>query len=121
MDMTRSDFDDFCRSLPATTHVIQWGGASVWKIGGRIFALCSSWGTGSVEAISFKCSDFSYRLLCEQPGIVPAPYLARAKWVQVREQSSLDDGDLRSYIDNAHGLVATRLTRAVRRELGLMI
>jgi predicted DNA-binding protein (MmcQ/YjbR family) len=52
---------------------------------------------------------------------VPAPYLARAKWVQVREQSSLDDGDLRSYIDNAHGLVATRLTRAVRRELGLMI
>ncbi len=26
-------------SLPATTHVVQWGGAHVWKVGGKVFAV----------------------------------------------------------------------------------
>ena len=81
--MTRDDFDAFCKSLPATTHVIQWGNASVWKVGGKIFAICSRWGDGDHQRIGFKCSDMSYSLLTQQDGMIPAPYLARAKWVQM--------------------------------------
>ena len=36
--MTRSEFDAYCAGLPATTNVVQWGNASVWKVGGKIFA-----------------------------------------------------------------------------------
>ena len=39
--MTRDQFDAFCRSLPATTFVIQWGGSHVWKVGGKVFAISS--------------------------------------------------------------------------------
>ena len=36
--MTCDEFNDFCRGLPATTTVVQWGGAHVWKVGGKVFA-----------------------------------------------------------------------------------
>jgi len=85
--MTLDDFNQFCSSLTSTTKVIQWGGAHVWKIGGKIFAIASYWGPNTKNKslpkegskISFKCSNFSYSILIEQKGIIPAPYLARAK------------------------------------------
>lgn len=117
--MTRSEFDAFCKSLPATTNVVQWGNASVWKVGGKIFALCSKWGDGSHDKVGFKCSDLSYALLIQQPGLLPAPYLARAKWVQLAENGALCDDDLKAYIETAHALIAGKLTRKTRRELGL--
>ena len=117
--MTRSEFNAYCAALPATTNVVQWGNASVWKVGGKIFAVCSSWGEGSKQRIAFKCSDLSYMMLTEEAGIVPAPYLARAKWVQVSKDSALSDEDLKTYISTAHGLVAAKLTKKLRQELGI--
>ena len=117
--MTRSEFDAFCGALASTTHVVQWGGASVWKIGGKIFAVCSVWGAGSHTKISFKCSDLAYDILTEQPEIVPAPYLARAKWVQIEAAEAMSDDDIRDYIRAAYDIVASKLTRAQRRELML--
>lgn len=117
--MTREEFDRFCATLPAVTRVEQWGGASVWKIGGKIFAICSNWGKDTKDAVSFKCSDFSYTILCEQDGVVPAPYLARAKWVQVRDPDALADGEVEKYIEAAHSIVAAKLTRAQRKALGI--
>lgn len=118
--MTREEFDTFCATLKATTHVIQWGNASVWKIGGKIFAICSFWGKEEGEKISFKCNDLSYQILCELNGIIPAPYLARAKWVQVQTSEAMDDDDLKAYIETAHGIIAKKLTKAKRQELGVL-
>ena len=36
-------FNDYCESLPATTYVVQWGDAHVWKVGGKVFAI-AGWG-----------------------------------------------------------------------------
>ena len=115
----RDEFDSLCRSLTGTSNVIQWGGASVWKVGGKIFAVCAVWGEGPDEKISFKCSDLSYQILCELEGVIPAPYLARAKWVQVLSNASLADEDIQSYIVEAHSIIAGKLTRKARTELGL--
>ncbi len=117
--MSRDEFDAFCSRLPATTHVIQWGNASVWKVGGKIFAVCSNWGQGPHAKISFKCSDISYALLIQQEGLIPAPYLARAKWVQMEKDGALDDDSLKAYIEAAHKIIAGKLTRKTRKELGL--
>ena len=117
--MTRDEFDRFCAGLTASTHVVQWGGASVWKIGGKIFAICARWGAGDHQKIGFKCSELSFTVLCEQDGIVPAPYLARAKWVQLAAPDALPDADIRRYIENAHTLVTAKLTKAQRAGLGL--
>lgn len=120
--MSREDFDAYCASLPATTNVVQWGDASVWKVGGKIFALYSRWtkkGEPHQDAVSFKCSDMSYEVLSEQDGLAPAPYLPRAKWIQARTGSVLNDEDLRAYINQAHEVVAAKLTKKHRAELGL--
>lgn len=129
--MTRDSFDTFCASLPATTHIVQWGNASVWKVGGKIFAICSTWGqaqAGKTKAqagekkgdrFSFKCSDLSYQILIEQDGLVPAPYLARAKWVAMEKANALSDDELKSYITNAHEIIVGKLTKTLRKELGL--
>ena len=117
--MQRAEFNQYCAGLPATTNVIQWGGSSVWKVGGKIFAICSHWGPVDRDCISFKCSDLSYQILCELEGIVPAPYLARAKWVQVQKPDVLSDEDIKSYINDAHQIIAAKLTKKLRAELGL--
>jgi predicted DNA-binding protein (MmcQ/YjbR family) len=117
--MTRDEFDAFCKSLPATTNVIQWGNASVWKVGGKIFAVCSSWGEGAHPKVSFKCSDISYSLLTQQEGLIPAPYLARAKWVQMEQENALSDNDLKAYVEAAHKIIAAKLTKKQQKDLGL--
>lgn len=117
--MTRDQFDAFCGTLPKSTHVIQWGGASVWKIGGKIFAICHHRADASGGKISFKCSDLSYSLLIEVPGILPAPYLARAKWVQLDQADALSNEDIKAYLANAHKLIAANLPRKLQAELGL--
>lgn len=117
--MTRDEFDAFCSQLTATTHVIQWGNASVWKVGGKIFAICSRWGEGDAPRFSFKCSDISYSLLIQEEGMIPAPYLARAKWVQMEEEGALSDEDLKAYIVAAHKIIAGKLTKKTQIELGL--
>jgi len=117
--MTREEFDDYCRSLKATTNVIQWGNASVWKIGGKIFAICSHWGKGEEQKISFKCSDLSYSILIEQEYIVPAPYLARAKWVQLTSDKAMTAEDIKTYINEAYSIVKAKLTKAARKDLGI--
>ena len=47
--MTRDEFNAFCGGLPAATHVVQWGGSDVWKVGGKMFAVCG-WAEGEVAA-----------------------------------------------------------------------
>ncbi len=91
----------------------------MWKVGGKIFAICSNWGDGEGHRFSFKCTDLSYQILSEQDGLAPAPYLARAKWIQLQDLSAMSDAELRGYIDAAHAIVAGTLTRVKRRELGL--
>lgn len=117
--MKRSEFDKYCGSLKSTTNVIQWGDASVWKVGGKIFAICSQWGKGKSDRVGFKCSDLSYRMLCEQDGINPAPYLARAKWVQIQNDKAMSKKDVKAYITEAHRIISAKLTRKLQAELGL--
>ena len=37
--MTREEINAFCGSLRAVTHVVQWGGADVWTVGCKVFAM----------------------------------------------------------------------------------
>ncbi len=117
--MTGDKFNAFCRSLPATTYVSQWGGSHVWKVGGKVFAIGSS-GKGQASA-TFKVSDIAYQMLREQPGLRPAPYLASRgmKWIQHFAKPGLSDSALRDYVRRSHLIVAQGLSGKKRLELGL--
>lgn len=69
--------------------------------------------------VSLKVSDIAFEALVESGLARSAPYLARAKWVQFDDLAALDDADVEGWLGNAHALVAAKLTRKLRRELGL--
>ena len=71
--MTLDEYNTYCSTLIATSHVVQWQGAHVWKVGGKVFAIARE--EDSVLAVTFKTSPLSYDILKEQPGLRPAPYL----------------------------------------------
>ena len=117
--MNYEEFNHFCAALPATTHVVQWGGSDVWKVGGKVFAI-GGWG-GEVPAFTFKTSELSFEILKEQPGLRPAPYLASRgmKWIQHYADPGLNDDDLKLYLTESHKIGSLGLTKKKQRELGL--
>jgi len=117
--MTRDEFNTFCASLPATNHVVQWGNADVWKVGPKLFAV-GGWADGR-DAFTFKVGDIAWEVLQDQPGIRPAPYLASRgmKWLQHYAEPGLSDEELRSHLRASYDMVAAKLTKKLRRELGL--
>jgi predicted DNA-binding protein (MmcQ/YjbR family) len=118
--MTREEYNSFCASLRATTHVVQWGGADVWKVGGKVFVI-GWWDDGDEPAITFKVSPIAFEMLQQQEGLRPAPYLAPRgmTWIQHHEKPGLSDDELRAYIEESHRIVESGLSRKKRKELGL--
>ena len=112
--MTPDEAGAFCRSLPAATAEIQWETDLVFKIGGKMFAVLGPSGT-----MSFKANDVAFEMLCETGAARPAPYLARAKWVFLDDVQAFDSKDLKSYLTEAHGIVAGKLPRKLRAQLGV--
>lgn len=119
--MTYEEYNEYCDGLHATTHVVQWGGAHVWKVGGKVFAI-AGWSDGEDLAVTFKVSDIAFEILQDLPGLRPAPYLASRgfKWIQHYEEPGLSDEELKDYIVQSHQLVAAGLTKKLQRELGLL-
>ncbi len=129
--MTPDDFNRFCASLQHTHHVVQWGGADVWKVGAtetkrnKVFVIGGWRQLGDAEdafCISFHCSEIAFEFLKDTPGCRPAPYLASRgmTWIQRFNDSGISDNDLRDYIENSHRLMAAKLTKKLQRELGFI-
>ena len=117
--MTRDDLNAFCAALPHATHVIQWGNADVFKIGGKVFAIIGMGNTGAT--VTFKVSEMAFEILSDSPGLRPAPYMASRglKWIQPHGQPGLSDDSLRDHLRASYDMVAAGLTKKKRTELGL--
>ena len=118
--MTYKEFNEFCGALMATSHVVQWGGAHVWKVGGKVFAI-GGWDDSDKPAFTFKVSEHNFHFLSEQPGYRPAPYFASRgmKWIQLYDMSNIEADELKYYLKESHRIVALGLTKKKQRELGL--
>ncbi|WP_421864304.1 MmcQ/YjbR family DNA-binding protein [Motiliproteus sp.] len=118
--MTYDEFNAFCGALPATTHVVQWGGSHVWKVGGKVFAI-GGWSKAEKPAYTFKTSERNYYFLHDMPGYRPAPYLASRgmKWIQQYDLPESADDDLKYYLSESYRIVSLGLTKKKQKELGL--
>lgn len=117
--MTRDDYNAFCATLKAATHVVQWGNSDVWKVGGKVFAICG-WAEDA-PAFTFKVSDMAFEILPDMPGLRPAPYLASRgmKWIQHYAAPGLSDAELRRHITASYDMAVAKLTKKARVDLGL--
>jgi len=102
-------------SLPGATCDLQWGDDLVYKVGGKMFAVTDA----SASSLSLKVSDIAFEALTESGRARAAPYLARAKWVRFDVLAELEADEVVDWLATAHAIVAAKLTKAARRELGL--
>lgn len=108
-------FDSACGKLHGAVLSVQWGDEHVWKIGGKMFAMSSP--SHKPFRCMMKASDIAREALAGQRGIRPAPYLARAGWLQI-DDGAMPDGEIKEMLRAAHGLILARLPRKLRAEFG---
>ena len=104
-----------CLPLPGVTEQIQWGYDLVVKVGGKMFAVAPL--EPAPVCLSFKCSNESFADLTERPKIIPAPYLARAKWVALESPDAIARGELSELLRASYELVFGKLPKRMRGEL----
>jgi predicted DNA-binding protein (MmcQ/YjbR family) len=116
--MTYDEFNDFCRALPTTSYVVQWGGSHVWKVGGKVFAI-GGWGEADRPAFSFKTSEMNFHVLEHRSGYKPAPYLASRgmKWIQQYNASVSEDDELKQYLRESYRIVSLGLTKKKQNDI----
>ena len=99
-----------CRSLPGVTEDVKWGNDLVFSVGSKMFAVVD---LEPPYSVAFKCTEESFGELTERTGIIPAPYLARAMWVQETEfGEALDLRELAGLLRQAYEVVVARLPKS---------
>jgi predicted DNA-binding protein (MmcQ/YjbR family) len=112
--MTREEVEALAMALPAAEKVVQWGGSDVYKVGGKVFAIC-----GLRGGVSFKVSAIGFEVLTSDGGPgAQAPYLAKGQWVIVGLEDC-EAGEMAGWLEASHGLITAKLTKKARLELGL--
>jgi predicted DNA-binding protein (MmcQ/YjbR family) len=106
---------ELCLSFPGTTEQVQWRDDLLFKVGGKIFAVtplepARLW-------LSLKADPQEFADLTERPGVIPAPYLARAKWVAIESAQTLPWLEVAALLRKSYDLVAAKLPRALRESL----
>jgi predicted DNA-binding protein (MmcQ/YjbR family) len=104
-----------CLPLPGTTEQVQWGYDLVFKVGGKMYAVAPL--EPAPVCLSFKCSPEDFAELTERPGIIPAPYMARAQWVALEREEALTAAEVKTYLRRSYDLVRAKLTKKAQAEL----
>ena len=110
--MTIDGLRQICMKLPGATEDIKWGADLAFSVGGKMFCVVN---IEPPHQMSFKCTPDGFAELIEREGIIPAPYLARAMWVQESELGAvLERRELETLLRSSYDLVLAKLPRSKR-------
>ena len=108
--MNISQVKKYCVSLPHAKGGIKWEVDMVYTIGEKMFAVAFE-DQDANGRVSFKVDDGRFLELTDRAGFIPAPYLARAKWVQVTDLAAVPGAELKALIRRSYELVLAKLPR----------
>src|SRR5215471_15001792 len=106
-----------CLSFPGATEQVQWEDHLLFKVGGKMFAITSL--EPAPVWLSLKASPENFAEFTERPGVIPAPYLARAKWIAVETPEALPLHELTQLISESYELVLAKLPQKARQAISL--
>jgi predicted DNA-binding protein (MmcQ/YjbR family) len=115
--MNIEELRSFCNSLPGVREDIKWGHDLCFCIGEKMF--CVTGLEGNPVGLSFKVRDDEFEDVSVMDGFIPAPYLARNKWVYLKDTRKVSRKKLEEYIRGSYELIKAKLPRKALRELGL--
>jgi len=105
---------EYLLQLPDVVETMQWGANLVFwvadkAIGGKMFAHAVL--EPAPVWLSFKTSPDNFFELTERPNIIPAPYLARAKWIALETKDALSSAELSALIREAYDIIVAKLPK----------
>lgn len=96
-----------CMGLPGATEDIKWENDLCFLIGGKMFCVTAL--DSKPVMISLKVDGENYDELILKEGIVPAPYLARHKWVLIKDVNAIPPVQLMKMIRQSYKLIKAKL------------
>lgn len=106
-----------CKKLPGATEDVKWGNDLCFCIAGKMFCVA---GLTPPLQVSFKVKDEEFEELINRPGIIPAPYVARYKWILIEEVNRLTKKEWEHYIHQSYQLVKGKLSKKLLKEYKLI-
>lgn len=114
--MSAEEIRVISKGLPHTTEDVKWGADLCFCIAGKMYCVT---GLDGPFGVSFKVPDEEFESVSQRDGFKPADYVARYKWVTVTDPNALSRKQFERFIRTSYDLVSAKLSKKVRRELGL--
>lgn len=99
---------NICKGLPYVTEDIKWENDLCFMISGKMFCVTS---VDNPLKVSFKVTDEEFGEMTNQPGIIPAPYVARYKWILIEDVNIFNKKQWEHYVTQSYNLVKAKLSK----------
>lgn len=103
-----------CLSFPGTSEDIKWGNDLCFLVAEKMFCVTN---LEPPLHIAFKVPDEEFEELSQRDGFIPAPYMARNKWVMVQQTSKVSKAEWKQFVENSYELIKSKLPKKVQAEL----
>jgi predicted DNA-binding protein (MmcQ/YjbR family) len=115
--MDREAMLDYLAARPGAVEDYPFGDdVAVFKVGGRVFALCGL--TGQPGSVSLKCDPTLAEALRDRyPAVRPGYHLNKRHWNSVELDGSVPADELAELVDHSWELVVAKLPRRDRDAL----
>ena len=104
-----------CLSFPGATEQIQWGDDLLFKVGGKMFVVMPL--EPARVWLTLKADPEEFAELTERPGVIPAPYLARAKWIAIESRETLPQTEITALLRKSYQLGVAKMPEASKRAI----
>jgi predicted DNA-binding protein (MmcQ/YjbR family) len=116
---TAMDIDELrklCHAWPGVTESVKWEDDLVFSVASKMFVVTALRGPHKGR-MSFKVDTDRFLELTDQPGMMPAPYMARAFWVSITEPERFADAQTKAFVRRSYELVRSGLSKKLHKTL----
>ena len=106
----------YCKTLPNAEVERKWRNTQVFMVNRKMFALFILDDRDKPTDLWCKVDEDVFLSYTGQPGIHPAPYLARAKWIAMAPEA-MTDAMAKEVLRRARDLIFSKLPKRVQNEL----
>ncbi|MEO6688704.1 MAG: MmcQ/YjbR family DNA-binding protein [Dokdonella sp.] len=117
MGITVEQLDAMCAGWRGVTRSIKWEVDLVQSVANKMFAVMCTLGAERGR-LSFRVDTERFLEMTEQPGMGPAPYMARAFWISVTEPERFTHAELAAHVRRSYELVRENLPKKTQAALG---
>src|SRR5258706_8245808 len=115
--MTPRELEALCSRWPGVASSVKWEDDLVFTVTAKMFAVIALRGPHSGR-LAFKVDKDRFLELTDQPGMIPAPYMARAFWVSIVEPERFERAEVEAFVRRSYELVRAGLTKKMQAKLG---